>query len=105
MSIQDFAFLVQITSEALEMIKRMISLRTNGYDDAAMRSMLAVDMRSECLFYLSLSFLREEFNKLVRANAYCGYVVDDRDNIHCICSSSWIAQFDGCKESEIEWGY
>ncbi len=39
---------------------------------------------------------------IISANADLGYIVDNEDIIHCVTSSSWIWQFDGCKETEIK---
>lgn len=41
------------------------------------------------------------FERIVKVNGYSGYVVLDDGTILCVCASSWIAQFDGCLESEI----
>lgn len=95
------AYLDRVAKEMSKMLKLMQDMAEAGYTVERMRDFLVVDLRSECFFYLSLSKFRGEFERLVRANDMCGYVVDNNDNIHCICSSSWIAQFDGCKEWEI----
>lgn len=39
---------------------------------------------------------------IISANADLSYVVDSDEIVHCVASSSWIWQFDGCKESEIK---
>lgn len=48
------------------------------------------------------------FNNMLNIKAFkglLGYVLLQDDTIICIDSSQWIAQFDGCKESEIEVSY
>lgn len=95
-------YLERVTAAMHKVLKQISTMSNSGYTIEEIRSRIVVDLRSECLFYLALSKFRNEFERLVRANEMCGYVVDNNDNIHCICSSSWIAQFDGCKEWEIE---
>ena len=95
-------YLNRVAYEMLEMSKRINDMKAEGCTIGYIRDILAVDRHTESIFNLSLCKSRGEFERLVRANEMCGYVVDNNDNIHCISSSSWIAQFDGCKEWEIE---
>lgn len=95
-------YLERIAKEMEEASKLMALLQSRGWELGDIRNHMCVDLRSEGIFYLALSRSRGEFEHLVRGVEYCGYVVDEHEVIHCISSSSWIAQFDGCKESEIE---
>lgn len=91
-----------VLRDLVAMIKAMLEMKRAGVDVSDMHSILSINVRSECIFFLALSRLRGEYRTLERADHMRGYVVDNNDVIHCVGASSWIAQFDGCKESEIE---
>ena len=102
MKTSDFLYLCDVYDKLNATLSKMCDLKLKGYTERMMQEVIPTDVESECIFYLALSAIRGEFEKLVSANEYCGYVVDNNGIIHCINSSPWIAQFDGCKESEIE---
>lgn len=95
-------FFLRVLNDIINMCVEMKKMEVNGYSVEDMRNRFAKDLHSECIFYAALSKMRGEYETLIRANHMCGYVVDNNEIIHCIGASSWIAQFDGCKESEIE---
>lgn len=53
--------------------------------------------------YWAQRTLREVWDDIVDADENRGYVVVKDGTIRCITSSSYIAQFDGCQESEVSY--
>ena len=100
-------FLMLVRGYVEMWVNRIEKGRAEGKEDHDMyyNEALAGDKYDEVFFLLALSKLRGQFKRLVRGNFDCGYVVDNNDVIHCINSSSWMFQFDGCKENEIQFCY
>ena len=99
---EQWDFMIEAVKNLNRTLKTMIAFLKAGYSFKQMAPAFRKDAKSEIYFDLAIAQIRDGF-KIVSANPTLGYLIDDKGCIHCISSSEWIWQFDGCQESEISY--